>query len=235
MSKVLDISESWSIFRSMIENFQQDHKRVIEIGAGARPYLSKNYVLSQGIDYTISDLSSSELTKSNTDYCRCITMDMEGDIPGNDEGRYDLVFSKMVLEHLEVPEVFHNNGLKLVSSGGVIIHFYACKFGLPSILNIVLPEKFVDWLVYKIQGRDPIMDHRFKAYYRRCLGPVPSQINWWRKMGYEVVDFHGFVGHTYLSRYWILGWCEKVWTRILLALNSAWLSSSAIVVLKVRN
>lgn len=227
------ISKSWSDFKYLVSDISED-SQVIEIGAGARPYLSKEFVLGKSIDYTISDISSSELAKSNADYCRRIAMDMEADIPTFYEGRYDLVFSKMVLEHLQRPEVFHKNVLKLVSNRGVIIHFYACKFGLPGILNLILPEKFVDWLVYKIQGRDPIMDHRFTAYYRRCLGPVPAQIKWWNKLGYEIVDFKGFVGHTYLSRYRVLGWLEKLWTRFLLTLNSAWVCSSAIVVLKVR-
>ena len=159
---------------------------------------------------------------------------MEGDIEDGIKGAFNLVFSKMVLEHVQRPELFHRNVREIISEEGIVIHFYACKFGLPSLLNLLLPAGWVDWLVYNVQGRDPEMDHRFKAYYRKCLGPVSSQIHWWQKLGFDIIDFRGFVGHTYLSRFKILGKLEKVWTRFLLKLNSPWFCSSAIIVLKVR-
>lgn len=85
--------------------------------------------------------------------------------------KYDLILSKMVMEHLESPDEFHQNLKSLMHKDTVVIHFFATKYSLSSMLNLILPDRISDFIVYQLQGRDPHSSGKFKSYYRKCFGP----------------------------------------------------------------
>lgn len=229
-----NVSSSWADFNRIISNYIQrkDVVKVLEIGGGARPYLSSRAVSENKILYTVVDIEKSELDKSDSSFF----ITQIHDISENPlEEKYDLIFSKMVLEHIISPNDFHRNILEMCHISSVICHFFATKYGLPSLLNLLLPEFITDKIIYKLQGRDEITEGKFKAYYRRCNGPTKSSLAWFEKIGYDVIKYNGYIGHSYLGKYKLWRRFENSLSNLFLKINSAYLTSNAILVLKSSN
>ncbi|WP_235292822.1 class I SAM-dependent methyltransferase [Portibacter lacus] len=203
--------------------------KVLEIGGGAQPFFNDELISKHNIDYTIIDISQKELDKIISQQVKKICLDLTFT---KYHEKYDLIFSQMVLEHLEHPLEFHKNVLEMATNEATICHFFATKYGLPSFLNRILPSNLTDYIVYNLQKRDPESAGKFKAYYIKCTGPIKKTKTWFEKLGYEVLDYNGYIGHGYLGRIKVLGALERSFSRLLLKLNSPYLTSNAILVLK---
>ncbi|NNF33990.1 MAG: hypothetical protein HKN68_07770 [Saprospiraceae bacterium] len=143
-----------------------------------------------------------------------------------------LIFSHMVLEHLKDPISFHKNILKMTHKQTIVCHFFATKYGLPSMANLLLPSSISDLIIYKIQKRDPSIEGKYQAYYKKCIGPTDSMKSWYVELGYEIITYNGYLGHGYLGRFKWLSFLEQLWKKFLLKLNSPYWCSNAIVVMK---
>src|ERR1700721_1406514 len=55
---------------------------------------------------------------------------------------YDLVFSKMLCEHLPDARTFHANCLRLLRPGARAVHFFPTLYTLPFVANRLIPEGF---------------------------------------------------------------------------------------------
>jgi len=170
-------------------------KRILEVGGGANPTFPLTFVKQHGLEYTVLDISADELGKAPGDYvkvCADITS-KQLDLPG----RYDLIFSKMLAEHVEDGETFHRNVYRLLSANGRAFHFFPTLFAPPFVLNRLLPEQWAEKLVNILQsGREREGRYaKFPAYYSWCRGPVPSQIKRFEALGYRVSEYIGFFGH----------------------------------------
>ena len=222
--------QSWSVFHQTIHDLiaSDPLSRVLEIGAGARPYLTAEVVEQAHLIYDIYDSSPDELDKASAEYYHKI-YDLNKAI--KDGETYDLIFSKMVLEHVEYPDELHQSLLNLLSPEGRIVHFFATRYGLPSILNRILPDRISDWIIYSLQKRDPHSSGKFKAYYRQCYGPSRSSKAYFNGLGYQVLDCQGFYGHDYLKRIPGLRTIERLYSTLLTSLHIPFLTSNAIVVL----
>lgn len=73
----------------------------------------------------------------------------------NNKQAYDQVFSKIVLEHVEDPYTFYKDVREVLPTKGSVVHFFATKYGVPSVLNMILPSRVSDFIVYRLQGRNP--------------------------------------------------------------------------------
>lgn len=170
-------------------------RRILEVGGGANPTISLDAVARQGLEYTVLDISAAELAKAPEGYIK-----LQGDIasaglelPGN----YDLIFSKMLAEHLPNGEVFHRNVHGLLRRGGIACHFFPTLYAPPFVLNRLLPERLADSVLRLLQrGRDQAGRHaKFPAYYSWCRGPTKVQIRRFEGLGYQVKEYIGFFGH----------------------------------------
>jgi hypothetical protein len=138
----------------------------------------------------------------------------------------------MVLEHILNPDEFHKAIMDILSPEGKAIHFFATKYSLASMANMFLPSFITDYLVYKIQKRNPDNEGKFKAYYRKCVGPTSGMKKYYTVLGYHIESFNGYTGHGYLSRYRYLFFFENLYNKLVRWLNSPWFCSNAIVVLR---
>src|SRR6185312_5672619 len=146
--------------------------------------------------------------------------------------RFDLVFSRMLAEHVRSGEHFHRNVFRLLRPGGVAVHCFPTLYSLPFPVNRAMPERWADAALRLIQPRDRHQYAKFPAYYDWCRGPSPRA---WRRLeglGYEVVQYTGLFGHPYYGESGPLAWLQQSVTRALLRHPVNALTSYAFLVLR---
>lgn len=191
-------------------------KRVLDIGGGANPALPLDFVAKNGLEYAVLDISSEELAKAPEGYLK-----VQADITSSDldiTGNYDLVFSKMVAEHVQSGRDFHSRVLDLLSEGGTAFHFFPTLYAPPFVINRMLPERLSKFIVSLLQSNrgSEGKNAKFPTYYSWCRGPSLNQIEKFQSLGYRVDEYIGFFG--YGSYYERIKPIRKVHERISAAL-----------------
>lgn len=152
------------------------------------------------------------------------------DLPGG----YDLIFSKMLAEHVPSGETFHRNVRRLLASGGVAFHFFPTLYAPPFVVNRLLPERLAERFLHLLQsGREKEGKHaKFPAYYSWCRGPMPLQIKKFERLGYRVDEYIGFFGHEgYYMKLPVLAKVHRALSNWLVHHPAPWLTSFAYVTL----
>ena len=230
MNKLDLCKQSWHDHPIVLQKYIEDiqAKTILEIGAGPNPSISKKLIDKHKIQYHLNDFSSEELSKGNNNFVK---------IPGNfielnDVGNYDMICSRMLLEHVSDPQALHQKIFQQLNPGGIAIHFFATLYSFPAIINVTLAESVSHRLLRWGQGRDEEQHGKFPALYKWCKGPVKGFAKRFEGLGYEVLEHRGYVGHDYLSKRKGIYPLEKVFSKALLKLNFAALCSNAILVLQ---
>jgi SAM-dependent methyltransferase len=170
-------------------------QRIIEIGGGANPTLTPEFVAARGLEYTLLDISQVELDKAPTGYMKvCADICADDFLP---KGQYDFAFSRMLAEHVPSGEKFHRNIHSILRDGGYAFHFFPTLFAPPFVVNALLPEAAAEKLLHVVQpGRERSGNlGKFPARYSWCRGPLRSSIRRFEQLGYEVDEYLGFYGH----------------------------------------
>ena len=208
-------------------------RTALELGGGANPALPLRLVQRTGLRYTLLDVSEDELAKAPADFEK-----IRADITSRDfepAGTYDLVFSRMLAEHVRSGHAFHGNVLKLLGEGGLAFHFFPTLFALPFVVNRIVPDAWSDRLLRMISPRDRVRHGKFPAYYSWCRGPTRGQIRRFEDLGYRVDAYKGFFGHDrYYARVPLLRDLHGLLSRSLVAHPVPWLTSFAYVLLSRR-
>lgn len=185
--------DGWSDFlqKTIVDN---GSKVICDVGGGANPQLPLEFVEANGIDYTVLDISQSELDKAPAQYHK-ICADVAAKDFAFGEAKFDLIFSKMVAEHVKSARNFHTNIRNMLKPGGLSVHFFPTLYTLPFTVNRLIPESLSSAILNVVAPRNRYQFDKFPAYYDWCRGPTKRQINRLEGLGYEVVDYVGFYGH----------------------------------------
>ncbi len=232
MKIIFDSSDPWPQYLSRLNKLIKDYsaKHLCEIGGGAFPALSLEQIKKRGIEYTVLDISRTELERAPQGYKK-----VEADICDPNlkvEGRYDLIFSKMLAEHVLDAEVFHTNVYRLLKPGGIAFHFFPTLYSPPFIINWLMPEFLAKILFNLFVRNDPVEHKRFSAHYNWCRGPIKKQINNLEKIGFEIIEYRGFFGHKYYRKIPLLRDLHKLTVMFLMRFPNAYLTSFSFVVLR---
>ncbi|MDF1694613.1 MAG: class I SAM-dependent methyltransferase [Saprospiraceae bacterium] len=221
-----DFKYSYTSYYSFISKSFDNHikKKVLEIGGGAHPSITER----SNLKYTIIDPDPIELKKSPEDcYQICSTLQEY-----NEVGQFDLIISKMVLEHVEEPDSFHEKARRVLKDNGTIIHFFACRHSIPAMVNRLLPESFGNALLRVLKNRNTEAHPKYPAFYKRTKGGVKSQIQYFENLGFSIQTYNSYVGHKYFQSFPVLKQLEQLYTWILVQLKMKSLATVALVVLK---
>jgi SAM-dependent methyltransferase len=216
----------------------QGYRAVADIGGGANPLLDEAFINAHDLQYWLIDHSAAELVKAGQRHNTIVadaTSRAEVFQQATGGRRFDLVFSHMFLEHIEDPLQAHRNFFDLLKPGGRCVHFYPSPNNLPLALNRLLPEAISRRLIRLAQPARDFAGARpkFKAWYRMCGAPSPRLAAQFEQIGYTVLQFSGYIGHTYYERCAPAALLEKMLRRIALRYCLP-LTSSCLLVLEKR-
>jgi 2-polyprenyl-3-methyl-5-hydroxy-6-metoxy-1,4-benzoquinol methylase len=205
-------------------------KTILELGAGANPTINPMYIATNKLSYTITDNNLDELTKADNIYAK-EELDLNIETISHHK-KYDLIFSRMVGEHIQNGSYFHQNIYSLLNSGGIAFHCFSTLYSLPFLINRLFPETVSDALLKMFAPRDKHKHGKFRAYYSWCRGPSVKMIERYEKIGYNIVEYIGYYGHNYYRNISLLNELEKIKTKMLIKNKITYLTSYAHIILK---
>jgi SAM-dependent methyltransferase len=211
--------------------------KVCELGGGAFPALSREFLVEHGLECLVVDLSTAELGKASPEYATLI-----GDVSsphfatGEHEGSYDVVFSRVVAEHVADGSQFHHNAHRLLKPGGIAMHFFPTLWWPPFIANKLLPETVSEWILKRVQPWRTESGSRgkFPAHYHWCFGPTEKQLSRLRSVGFDVEHCVAYFGEQSHAKFPLLKRIDKAWTDIMLRRPNYHLTSYAAYTLRAR-
>ena len=223
----------WNSFEDRLQGLIRDYqlKKVCDVGGGAHPMLPFDFVTHFGIDYSILDISGAEMSGLPSSY-RAIEADISS--PHLQlSNQYDLVFTKMLAEHVRSGEQMHRNIFDLLKPGGYAVHFFPTLYAPPFVVNCLLNERFAVYAYKLFAPTHRKLQDKFPAYYSWCFGPSRKIISRLSVIGYDIIEYWGLYGHhDYYSRVTPLKWLHEQNVRFLLKASWPYFTSYAYLVLR---
>jgi SAM-dependent methyltransferase len=218
------------LLRGLIERYRP--RVVFEVGSGANPTLDPADVQRFGVRYITSDNDADELKLAPDAFESCC-LDLEGDaIPPELIGSCDLIFSRMVNEHISDGEKYHRNLYALLAPGGIAVHCFAALGTLPFLVNRFMADGISSRLFGFFAPRDE-QHKKFRAFYSWSRGPTRDMTAKLQRLGYEVVRYDGYYGHMYYKkRLPLLHRLELAKSRALLTLKVPQLCDYGVMILR---
>jgi SAM-dependent methyltransferase len=215
---------------------EQEHcRQVVDVGGGANPVLSSDFVRNQNVGYCLIDISQAELDKAPAQYSSKICVDVCADSETflSKVGRrdFDLVVSHMFLEHVKNPVQVHSNLRLLLKPGGLAVHLYPSVYNLPLALNRILPGRLTDAMLRLAQPWRGSQHGKFPAYYKMCGNRGVALRARFEALGYAVLVHTGFIGHLYYKRVPAMDQLERRLRRLLVRYGIG-MTSAQLLVLK---
>ncbi len=230
----MGLEDIWQSYERLLVELgkRESVQSVAELGGGANPMVADADRWGFVPQRVVIDISADELAKADgdvetrvADLCQPITDGQES---------YDLVFSKMLCEHLPDARRFHENCFKILRPGGHSVHFFPTLYTLPFVINRLIPENLARSVLRKIQpGRiDDPKQEKFPAYYRWCTGPTRRALKRFESVGFEVETWNASFGHSYYAILPPLDALERAKTKFLFQHPAPAFTTFAAVVLR---
>jgi SAM-dependent methyltransferase len=168
--------------------------RILDVGGGKHPAISLQTKKELGLYIVGLDISETELAQApHGAYDALVVGDVAAvSIPG----KYDLVFSRAVLEHVADPAAAIANLAGALVPGGVMAHVMPCRNAPFAILNRWLGNRVARRLLFAVFPEKQI-DSGFPAYYRDCTPAGLSRAC--GECGLEVVKVMPYYNSNYMS------------------------------------
>nr|WP_281409829.1 methyltransferase domain-containing protein [Methylobacterium sp. BTF04] len=150
-------------------------RKVLEIGGGRHPFFSVEEAGALDFELTVNDLDAEELRYAPGGFKRLV-LDIAQDIDGQNVdratvglGTFDLIFSRMVFEHVRDAEKAWSNVYDLLAPGGIGFAFVPTLYSPPFLLNLAMPEALTSRMLRMLdRTRNPDEIPKFPAFYRGC-------------------------------------------------------------------
>ncbi len=204
---------------------------VLEVGSGANPTLEPRDLSDLGVDdYTTNDVSADELAKAPHGY-----ETLQADLAEPDwraDRVYDLIFSRMVNEHIKDGRAYYANLFRTLRPGGLTVHCFSTLWAFPFVANRLLPEGLSSKTLDLVAPRNRDQHEKFRTYYSWSRGPTRRSIERFESLGFVVEEYVGYFGHGYYRRLGPLDSLERAKTRVLVQHPVPLLTSYAVVKLR---
>lgn len=196
---------AWANFQRVLRDLAAalPARAMLEIGGGRFPLFTQDEIAGMGVAYTVNDISQSELDRAPPYVSKA-----RFDIATHDTAevvafaeRYDLVFSKMVFEHVRDARQAYANIKTILRPGGVALNFHPVLYALPFVVNRLLPEQWTRSLlkaVFRRRNDDDIP--KFPAYYDLCA-VTPRTAKALAEIGFARAMHIPFYGHGYFAKF----------------------------------
>lgn len=197
---------AWANYESIVPALARHFglRHLCEIGGGRDPMMGVETAKALGLRYTINDIDAGELTHAPAGAEKAC-FDIAGNLLslGALPGPYDLMFSRMVFEHVADVEKAWNNVHALLRPGGVGLCFFPTLYAWPFVINHMIPEKLSHAIVHALfpNRRDGGGDPKFPALYDWCYGREAKLRPMLERAGFSDIHVQPFWGQHYLARF----------------------------------
>jgi Methyltransferase domain len=191
-----DMAPDWVL--GLIDRYKC--RNILEVGSGANPTLEPHIISERGLRYVANDIDSKELAKADPVFDQWVG-DISRGAPDDMKSRFDLVFSRMVNEHVADGRAYHSHINELLVPGGIAAHCFSTLYCLPFLTNRLLPDSISDSILHFFDRRDRFKRAKFPAYYSWSRGPSRRMVSKFESLGYEVLQYIGYFGHGYYWRW----------------------------------
>lgn len=226
-------AHAWAGYEEALRRLIEEKRvnKICEVGGGANPSLPIEYISSHNLDYTVFDISEEELKKTPPGYKTKVADICAKNLDFNE--KFDLVFSKMLAEHLADGETFHRNVYNMLNEGGLAFHFFPTLYTIPFIVNKITPRSVSSALLDIFAPRDRVRFVKVPAYYNWCRGPTNRQIRRFETLNYNVLEYRGFFGlEGYYRKIPFMKYVDATATNFLIRHPLPYLTAYAYVLLK---
>ncbi|HSO94775.1 MAG TPA: methyltransferase domain-containing protein [Acidimicrobiia bacterium] len=234
MISYADVDEfpGWGGARAFLRStvVQEHATSILEVGSGANPTLEPTDLVDLGIErYTTNDVSGAELAKAPHDF---ETLQVDLSKPDwRPDRTYDLIFSRMVNEHIQDGRAYYANLFRALRAGGLTVHCFSTLWALPFAANRLLPESVASRLL-DLTTTGTEHHEKFRAYYSWSRGPSRRSIDRFASVGFDIDEYVGYFGHGYYSKVRPLHSLERAKARFLAQHPVPILTSYAVVKLR---
>ncbi|GGC72419.1 class I SAM-dependent methyltransferase [Chelatococcus reniformis] len=211
-----DAGWAWANYKPSVVSLVRAYRpeRVLEIGGGRFPLFSQQEIADLNVAYTVNDIEQKELDRAPA-YVEKSCFDIAGPAAHNE--KFDLIFSKMVFEHVRDARMAYSNLSRLLNPNGVVLNFHPILYSPPFVVNRFMPETLSrSVLRFVFNERNDDTHPKFPAWYSWCRATddVPSRI---KALGFRDVAVLPFYGHAYYRKVPILReisaqvtrWCKS--------------------------
>lgn len=174
-----DTDHPYHIFQKKIASVLHDTDTLLDAGCGRSAPILRKFTNRAGelIGIDLEDypesLSNIHLIKGNLSY-----------IPLKDNS-VDIVISRSVLEHIKNPISVYNEINRILRPAGSFIFLTPNLMDYVSIISWIIPNKFHNWIMSKIEGRN--MQDSFPTYYKANTYHAIKKLS--KKSGFLIAEF----------------------------------------------
>lgn len=196
-------------FQATVRRALRPGQSILDIGSGRRPVLGVDE-RPQDCRYVGLDISQQELaTAPQGSYDEVVVADAR-DSRAELRGRFDLVLSFQVLEHVKPIDAALASARECLRPGGTFIAQLSGGRSAAGRLNRLLPAELSVWLVSHMLGRD--RGRIFPAHYDRCYYTALQALLTDRWSEWEIASLHTgadyYFGFSRLARAAYIGYEE---------------------------
>lgn len=178
--------------KTFAHQYLRANSTVYDVGGGKQPFVTACIKRELNLQIVGIDISQDELDKAPTGvYDRKIAHDIAR---FQGEGEADVIICQAVLEHVEDIEGAFQAIASCLRSGGVACIFVPSRNALFARLNILLPQKIKEYLLFHIYPNTRTTQG-FPSFYKECTPSDFAQLA--VRNGLEVLEMK----HYYVSKY----------------------------------
>ena len=204
---------------------------LLEIGGGRSPLLSERQIAELGLEYTVNDISEAELDQC-PGWADKLCFDIAGDTAP--PGQYDLIFSRMVQEHVRSAENCYRNIFRLLRPGGIALNFHPTLYAAPFVINYLIPSQLSAAILKAVGLRltDAEEEYpKFPARYSWCRATAGIHAKL-RRIGFAEIFIVPFYGHGYFRKVPIIREIDDTMAQLAKRRNASVLSSYAYTIVR---
>ena len=171
--------------------------RMLEIGGGRGPLLKPAEAAAAGIAVTVNDIDAAELAMGPQAFEKA-QFDIAGEAPTALNGQFDLIVSRMVMEHVRDGRKAWSNMAALLAPGGVAMAFHPTLYAPPFLVNLAFPETVTARVLRLFFPTRHHGDYpKFPARYELCFSNPERLTPILQSCGFSEALIVPFWGHGY--------------------------------------